>query len=209
MTRVLIADDHRLLRQSLRRAMEDAGMTVVGEAANGREALDQVDALSPDVVVMDVSMPLLDGVRTTQRLHVRRPDLPVVILTMHDEEALKVEAIRSGAAAFLTKDCAMSEVVSTVGALAERDVDLSGEVATAILADTGSDEGLAPALTPREVEILQTIADGRSTSEVAAALFISAKTVKNHLAAIYRKLDARNRTEAVLTGVRAGIIRLR
>ena len=210
MTDVLLADDHQLLRQALRRALEDAGLRVVGEAADGEEALRLAAEVSPDVVVMDVTMPVLDGIQATRRLAVLHPELPVVVLTMHGEDALKAEALRAGAAAFLTKDCSMQEVVATVVATAGGDVALSAEVASSILGDLGGAEAKVDSpLTKRETEILQLIADGLSTSEVAQELFISGKTVKNHLAAIYQKLDARDRTQAVLSGVRIGIVRLR
>lgn len=218
MTRVLLADDHQLLRQALRRALEDAGLQVVGEAADGEEATRLVTELAPDIVVMDVTMPVLDGVEATRRVHAAHPDLPIVMLTMHGEDELRTEAVRAGAAAFLTKDSSMHEVVATVIATAAGEA-LSPDLASTILAEFAAnraDTGLTtlPArpetspLTKREEEILQLIADGYSTSEVAGRLFISGKTVKNHLASIYDKLDARDRTQAVLSAVRIGIIRL-
>ncbi len=236
MTRVLLADDHQLLRQALRRALEDAGYDVVCEAGDGEEALHGVDEHRPDLVVIDVTMPVLDGVEATRRIHKEWPEVAIVVLTMHAEDALKAEALRAGASAFLTKDSAMHELVATVGAVT-RGETMSAEVAAQIarefeplaLAGTttnghhahlgllardgapgpnGNGHPEASPLTPREEEILQLIADGRSTTEAARELFISAKTVKNHLASIYAKLDARDRTQAVLCAVRSGIVRL-
>jgi DNA-binding NarL/FixJ family response regulator len=213
LTTVLIADDHQLLRQALRRAMEDAGLVVLGEAGDGAEAVQLVDELRPELVIMDVTMPVLGGIEATRRLHTAHPDLPIVVLTMHDEDALREEALRAGASAFLTKDSSMQEVVATAIATAAGEA-LSAELASSILTEFQSPAPAtaAPAepspLTPREEQILQLIADGYSTSEVAARLFISGKTVKNHLASIYDKLDARDRTQAVLSAVRIGIIRL-
>jgi DNA-binding NarL/FixJ family response regulator len=214
LTTVLIADDHQLLRQALRRAMEDAGLVVLGEAGDGAEAVQLVDELRPELVIMDVTMPVLGGIEATRRLHAAHPDLPIVVLTMHDEEALREEALRAGASAFLTKDSSMQEVVATAIATAAGEA-LSAELASSILTEFHSAPAattVAPTepspLTPREEQILQLIADGYSTSEVAARLFISGKTVKNHLASIYDKLDARDRTQAVLSAVRIGIIRL-
>jgi DNA-binding NarL/FixJ family response regulator len=208
--RVLLADDHQLLRQAIRRALEDAGMTVVAEAGDGGEAVRLAEELRPDVVVMDVSMPVLDGVEATRRIHDDLPDLPIVIITMHGDEALRRDAVNAGAAGFLTKDVSMQEVVATITQAAGGEVALSTELAATILAELeqGVDRAASP-LTPREEEVLQLIADGCSTSEVAAGLFISGKTVKNHLASIYEKLEARDRTQAVLSAVRSGIIRLR
>ena len=178
-----------------------------------------VDELRPELVIMDVTMPVLGGIEATRRLHAAHPDLPIVVLTMHDEEALREEALRAGASAFLTKDSSMQEVVATAIATAAGEA-LSAELASSILTEFkaspgaagGPDAAVLPVepspLTPREEQILQLIADGYSTSEVAARLFISGKTVKNHLASIYDKLDARDRTQAVLSAVRIGIIRL-
>jgi len=210
MMRVLLADDHQLLRQAIRRALEDAGMTVVAEAGDGGEAVRLAEELRPDVVVMDVSMPVLDGVEATRRIHDDIPDLPIVIITMHGDEALRRDAVNAGASGFLTKDVSMQEVVATITQAAGGEVALSTELAATILAELeeGPDRSASP-LTPREEEVLQLIADGCSTSEVASGLFISGKTVKNHLASIYEKLEARDRTQAVLSAVRSGIIRLR
>lgn len=208
--RVLLADDHQLLRQAIRRALEDAGMTVVAEAGDGSEAVRLAAELQPDVVVMDVSMPVLDGVEATRRIHDDFPNLPIVIITMHGDEALRRDAVNAGAAGFLTKDVSMQVVVATVTQAAGGEIALSTELAATILAEleTGVNQPPSP-LTPREEEVLQLIADGCSTAEVAARLFISGKTVKNHLASIYEKLEARDRTQAVLSAVRSGIIRLR
>ena len=166
--RVLLADDHQLLRQAIRRALEDAGMTVIAEAGDGGEAVRMVAELKPDVVVMDVSMPVLDGVEATRRVHEEFPELPIVILTMHGDDALRRDAVAAGATGFLTKDVSMQEVVATVTQAVGGDVALSTELAATILAELedGNDKPPSP-LTPREQEVLQLIADGCSTSEVA------------------------------------------
>jgi DNA-binding NarL/FixJ family response regulator len=212
--KVLLADDHQLLRQALRRALQDAGASVVAEASDGDEAARYAAEQQFDVVVMDVTMPVLSGIDATRRIHERQPTLPIVVLTMHDEQALRHEAIEAGASAFLTKDSSMQDVVKTVFATAGGDVGFSTDIAEAILRELGSgeratdEERTVSPLTPREEEILQLIADGCSTSEVAEHLYISAKTVKNHLASVYAKLDARDRTQAVLSAVRIGIVHL-
>ena len=118
MTRVLVADDHQLLRQALRRALQESGFDVVAEAADGEEAVRLVNLLKPEVVVMDVTMPVLDGIEATRRIHAATGDTKVLVLTMHDEDALRVRALRAGAVGFLTKDSAMQEVVATVKAVA-------------------------------------------------------------------------------------------
>jgi DNA-binding NarL/FixJ family response regulator len=219
MKRVLIADDHQLLRQALRRALEDANFSVVAEAADGEEAVRLVVQDRPDVVVMDVTMPVLDGIEATRRIHAATGDTRVLVLTMHDEDALRVKALRAGAVGFLTKDCAMQEVVETVRRVADGDTVFSPEIAAAMMAEfpvagavvaNGHEEPevVESPLTKREREILQLVADGHSTAEIARSLFISAKTVKNHLASIYAKLDSRDRTQAVLSGMRLGIVQL-
>ena len=212
--RLLLVDDHKLLRQGLRRAVEEAGFDVVGEAGDGEEAVRLAVELRPDLVLMDVTMPVLDGIEATRRLRQSAPEARVVILTMHGEEETVDQALRAGAVAYLLKDCSTDQVADTLRAVAAGDTDLSAELARTLLAELPGPAGAAaPAaaatvLSQREAEVLQMFADGCSTVEVGQRLYISAKTVKNHLASIYEKLDARDRTQAVLTAVRMGIIRL-
>lgn len=207
MTTLLLVDDHQLLRQSLRRVASDAGFEVVGEAADGAEALRLAVELQPDLVLMDVAMPNLGGLEATRTLRHRVPGARVVVLTMHGEEELKEEALRAGAVGFLSKDCTMDEVTTALRAAADGATGITAELARVMLAQAPEPAG-EPLLSKREEQVLQLFADGYSTTEVASRLFISAKTVKNHLASAYEKLDARDRTQAVLRAVRMGIIRL-
>ncbi|MGI8806306.1 MAG: response regulator [Acidimicrobiales bacterium] len=212
-TTVLLADDHRMLRDSLRRSLEEHGFDVVGEAPDGAEAVRLALALRPDVVLMDVSMPALDGVEATRQIARLAPDSQVVMLTMHADGDVMARAIQAGAVGYLVKDCSIDDVISTVRLAASGEAALSPGLASSMLADVkktaGSSGGAdAPTISAREEEVLQLVADGLSLPEVAAALYISVKTVKNHLASIYAKLDARDRTQAVLRAVRMGIIRL-
>ncbi len=213
MTRLLLADDHRMLRDSMRRSLEEHGLDVVGEAGDGQEAVRLAQTLRPDVVLMDVSMPVLDGVEATRQLHLLLPSAQVVMLTMHADGDVMARAIQAGAVGYLVKDCSIDDVVEAVRLAASGDSVLSPSLASSMLADMdkagrGGDDGHSSPISPREEEVLQLVADGMSLPEVAAALFISIKTVKNHLGSIYSKLDARDRTQAVLRGVRMGIIRL-
>lgn len=211
--RLLLADDHRLLREGLRRSLTDEGFEVVGEAADGEEACELVDQLRPDVVLMDVTMPNLGGVEATRRIHERHPEVRIVMLTMHADAEVVADAIRGGASGYLVKDCSTDEIADAIRLAANGETALSPQLAASMLGElrkldrgqSAEDERL---ITKREEEVLQLIADGCSTPEVAQQLFISQKTVKNHLAAIYQKLDARDRTQAVVRAVRMGIIHL-
>ena len=211
--RLMLADDHRMLREGLRRSLTEEGFEIVGEAADGEEACDLVDELLPDLVLMDVTMPNLNGVEATKRIHARHPEVRIVMLTMHADAEVVAEAIRGGANGYLVKDCSTDEIAAAIRLAVSGETALSPQLAASMLgelrrldrAQETEDDRL---ITKREEEVLQLIADGCSTPEVAQQLFISQKTVKNHLAAIYQKLDARDRTQAVVRAVRMGIIRL-
>ena len=205
--RVLLVDDHTMVRQSMRRSMEGEGFDVVGEAGDGEEGVRLAAALSPDVVLMDVSMPVLDGVEAARRVKEQSPATNIVMLTMHADADVVRRALAAGAVGYLTKDCSIDEVAEAVRLAADGEGAISPSLAAAMLreADRPAEE---PILSAREAEVLQLVAEGMSPPEVAAELFISAKTVKNHLSNIYEKLDARDRTQAVLKGLRMGVIRL-
>jgi len=213
MTRLLLVDDHKMLRDGLRRSLEDHGFDVVGEADDGQEGVRMALALHPDVVLMDVTMPVLDGVEATRQLHLISPATQVVMLTMHADGDVMARAIQAGAIGYLVKDCSTEEVVAAVRLAASGESVLSPELASSMLSEVKKEarrgaNGEGPVISAREEEVLQLIADGLSLPEVSARLYISVKTVKNHLASIYAKLDARDRTQAVLRAVRMGIIRL-
>ena len=212
--RLMLVDDHRMLREGLRRSMIEEGFDVVGEAADGEEAIRLFDELNPDVVLMDVSMPQIDGVEATRQIRTAHADARIVMLTMHADHSVLTDAIRAGAVGYLVKDCSVDEVASTVRQAATGDTALSQDLAASMLdevhkIDTPATREEDRLITKREEEVLQLIADGCSTPEVAGRLYISQKTVKNHLASIYEKLDARDRTQAVLQAVRMGIVHLR
>jgi DNA-binding NarL/FixJ family response regulator len=211
--RLLLADDHRMLREGLRRTLEDNGLVVVGEADDGAEAVRLALDTEPDVVVMDVTMPNVDGVEATRQLRAQRPDARIVMLTMHSDQDIVANAIRAGASGYLTKDCSSDELVGAVRAVAGGETVLSPGLAGAMLQEVqklgrAAQPAADPLITKREEEVLQLIADGLSTQEVAESLYISLKTVKNHLASIYQKLDSRDRTQAVVRAVRMGIIQI-
>jgi two-component system, NarL family, response regulator DegU len=207
--RLLLADDHPMLRDGLRRSLTEEGFDVVGEASDGFEAIDMATELRPQVVLMDVTMPNCDGVEATRRIRASLPDVRVVMLTMHADTDVLERALEAGASGYLVKDCSLDEIAEAIN-LAADDAALSPSLASSMLAEVRrlDEPDTERVVTKREEEVLQLIADGCSTGEVAERLFISQKTVKNHLASIYQKLDARDRTQAVLQAVRMGIIHL-
>ena len=207
--RLLLADDHQMLREGLRRGLEAEGFVVLGEASDGREAVKLALELHPDVVLMDISMPETDGIDATRTLMQADARQRVVMLTMHMDRDLIDRSIRAGAVGYLTKDCSIHEVAEAVRMAADGDMALSPRLAARMLEEVRRpDDAGEGIVTQREEEILQLIVDGLSTPEIAERLYISQKTVKNHLASIYHKLDARDRTQAVLQAVRMGIVRL-
>ncbi len=209
--RLLLVDDHRMLREGLRRSMELYGFDVVAEGSDGEEGVRLAQALRPDVVLMDVSMPVLDGVEATRRIRQTCPDTQVVMLTMHADKDVLAKAIRCGAAGYLVKDCSTDEVADAVRAASNGEGTVSPEFAKSMLREAKfpiPDRPGESVISKREEEVLQLVADGFSTVEVAQKLYISIKTVKNHLASIYQKLDTADRTQAVVCAVRMGIIRL-
>ena len=209
--KLLIADDHTILRDGIRRGFEAAGEIIVGEASNGEEAYELAIDLRPDVIVMDLSMPVLDGASATRRIRQAMPDARVVVLTMHDDVDSTRSALDAGAVGFLTKGSSMADVVRTVQDAASGDTGLSPDLAASILAAASRAypaTDVEPLLSDRQTEILQAIAKGATTKQVARELGITQKTVHNHLNAIYRRLDTQSLTHAVLSAVRLGIIEL-
>ena len=214
MVRIVIADDHTMVREALRQAFERAGFDVVGEAADGEEAVAQVDHHRPDVVLMDLSMPVLSGVAAAKRIAHLVPSSAVVMLSMLSDETAVSSALTAGARGYLVKDSTMTEIVESVMRVARGELVVPPSVS--IAGRGGGDDARAPippASTPlvskREEEVLRLIATGASIPEAADQLFISVKTVKNHLSSIYGKLDSHDRAQAVLKAMRMGLIQLR
>ena len=202
---VILVDDHTMLRQGIRRALEIEGIKVVAEAGDGAEAIRLALEHKPDVVLMDVSMPGMDGVEAARRLVEADGRQRVVMLTMHIDRDVIDRAIRAGAVGYLTKDSSISEVILAIQLAANGDRPMSPRLAAAMLDEARREDAL---ISVREEEVLQLVADGFGTNEIAERLYISGKTVKNHLASIYEKLNARDRTQAVLMAVKMGIVKL-
>ncbi|HUY23478.1 MAG TPA: response regulator transcription factor [Acidimicrobiales bacterium] len=217
MVRVLIADDHTMVREGLRWALEHAGLTVVAEAADGQEAVDLADEHRPDVVLMDLSLPVLSGVAATKRIRGLLPDTAVLVLSMLSDETAVSSALGAGAQGYLVKDCTTAEIVDAVRRVAAGERVLAPSVSDGVppaFVDNGvptrqsAPTTTRPLISKREEEVLRLVATGVSIPEAARRLFISVKTVKNHLSSIYQKLDSHDRAQAVLKAMRMGLIKL-
>ncbi len=211
--RVLLADDHTVIRTGLRLVLEqEPDLVVVGEAADGRQAVELADSLSPDVVVMDLGMPNLNGIEASRRITEAHPKIGIVVLSMHSDETYVLRALKAGARGYLLKDSASEDLVRAVRAVSERKSYFSPAVGKMLLEDymrklqrSGAEDSYE-LLTPREREILQLIAEGKSNKEIAHQLNLSLYTVETHRAHIMQKLNLQSVPELVLYAVRRGII---
>jgi DNA-binding NarL/FixJ family response regulator len=195
--RVLLVDDHALVRAGLAALLNTAeGMRVVGEAADGAAALEAADDLAPTVVLMDLSMPVMDGITATRELVARRPGTAVVILTSFSEHARVRGAIDAGAIGYLLKDSEPVDLVAGVRAAARGEAPLDPRVTRALMPNTGQPPGVR--LSPREREVLALVGEGMANKQIARALGISERTVKVHLNSVFRQLGVADRTSAAL-----------
>jgi DNA-binding NarL/FixJ family response regulator len=206
--KVLLVDDHQVVRRGLRTFLEvQDDIEVVGEAADGAEGVARAEELRPDVVLMDVKMPGLDGVDALRRLRELGNPARVLIVTSFTEQRTVVPALRAGAAGYVYKDVDPDALAGAIRSVHAGHILLQPEVADALLApdEAGPGQGRAGSLTEREREVLGLIADGRSNREIARALVLSEKTVKTHVSNILMKLDLADRTQAALWAVRHGV----
>lgn len=235
MTRVLLVDDQTLIRQGIRvLLMTEPGMEVVGEAANGKEALGLVEQLHPEVVLMDVRMPEMDGVTATREICAKHPEIGVIILTTFDDEAYIFDGLRAGARGYLLKDISSEEMAEAVRVVAKGGALIQPSITRKVLSEfarlsrqplsrqplSGQPPSVPPAspspaqravpltepLTDRELEVLRCIADGLSNREIAERLVITEGTVKNHVSNLIAKLDVRDRTQALLKAQEIGLL---
>lgn len=206
--RVLLVDDHSVVRQGLRMFLGlDPELEVVGEARNGVEAVRLAQELNPDVVLMDILMPEMDGLEATRRIRASQPDTEVIALTSVLENEKVFDAIRSGAIGYLLKDTESEELRRAIKAAAAGQVQLSPQAAARLLRDERPSEPQMEPLTPRETEVLQLLARGLANKEIARDLGIGEKTVKTHVSNILSKMGVLSRTQAALQAVRMGLIK--
>jgi two-component system response regulator NreC len=211
--RILLADDHVLIRAGLRMVVEaQPDLTVVGEAGDGREAVAMAESLKPDVVVMDIGMPGLNGIEAAHQIREKLPDSQIVMLSMHSDEGYVLRALKAGAKAYLLKDSAETDLARAIRAAAEGKSFFSPAVGRVLLEDyvrklqrTGGEDSY-DLLSPREREILQLVAEGKSSKEIANLLNLSVYTVETHRAHVMQKLNLRGIPELILYAVRKGII---
>jgi len=210
--RVLLVDDHELARQGIASMLAKADdLTVVGEARTGREAIEAARKELPDVVLMDVRMPDMDGLEATRRIKEERPRTAVIMVTMHDNPAYLREAVRAGAAGYLLKDVSKDELLDAIRQVATGGAFIESQMLKGMLSEmkpgaAGTMPGPARNLTKREREILALVAEGLSNREIADRLVLSPETVKSHVAAILEKLNVSDRTQAAIYAVRNGLV---
>jgi DNA-binding NarL/FixJ family response regulator len=211
--RVLIVDDHDLFRSGLRNLLEQEGVNVVGEAPSGQVALRLVGDLAPDVVIMDLNMPGLNGVETTRQLAGIAPLTRVVVLTISADDDDVMNAVMAGACGYLLKDSSVPDLITGIRAAAQGESLISPQIAAKVLqrlrAQSTSEDAAATIraeLSDREIEVLKLIANGKDNAQIARELFISPKTVKNHISNILMKLQIDNRIQAAVYAVRSGIV---
>jgi DNA-binding NarL/FixJ family response regulator len=211
--RVLLVDDHDLFRTGLRNLLEEQGIEIVGEAGTGVEAVSLVAEHTPDVVVMDLNMPGISGVEATRQITALAPLTRVLVLTISDQDGDVTDAIMAGACGYLLKDASIQELLRGISAAAVGESLISPHVAAKVLqrlrassSQPDIERTIRSELSDREIEVLKLIANGKENAEIAAELYISPKTVKNHISNILMKLQIENRIQAAVYAVRSGIV---
>ena len=204
--RILLAEDHVMVRQGLRALLEQAGMAVIGEASDGQEALSVAHEQHPDVAILDIAMPRLNGIETARRLREALPQTKIVLLTMHTEDPYVLEAMRAGAVGYVLKTQAAVDIVQAILGVVQGEIYLSPRVSRAVVTAYLTRSDLPPdPLTSREREILQLIAEGETTKEIAWRLELSVKTVESHRIRLMHKLNIHETATLVRYAIRRGL----
>jgi two-component system response regulator NreC len=213
MIRILIADDHRVLRTGLRLLLErQPGFQVVAEAADGRQTVDLVRTHTPQIVLLDIAMPNLNGIEAARQIHSHQPEVGIIILSMHADESYLLRALKSGARGYLLKDAGEEDVIQAVRAVNDGKAFFSPAISKLLVEDYVRQlqqqgiEDLYDLLTPREREITQLLAEGKTSKDIAAILFLSPYTVDTHRKTILQKLNVHSIPELILYAMRKGII---
>ncbi len=212
--RILIADDHTLFREGVRKLLEDQpGIEVVGEASDGREAVRKVHTLRPDVVLMDIAMPSLNGLEATRQIKRDHPEVNVLVLTMYDHEEYFRQVLEAGASGYIIKRAATSDLVAAIFAVYNGEAVLSPSITRLLLEDyfrreSNKSETEPDLLSPREREILQLIAEGNTSREIAEILSLSIKTVQSHRTSLMQKLDLHDRGDLIKYAIQKKIIEI-
>src|SRR3954465_1121380 len=210
---VVLVDDHDLFRGGLRDILEDQGVKVVGEADNGEDGTALVAELAPDVVVMDLNMPGIGGIEATRRVAAQTPATRVLVLTISSDDDSILQAMMAGASGYMLKDASVEELIAGIRAAAAGESSISPRIASKLLvwlrdgqAERSEPDNPPGDLSEREIEVLRLLAAGKGNAEIAEELFISPKTVKNHIASILVKLQIENRIQAAVYAVRTGLV---
>ena len=207
LARILLVDDHTLVRQGLRSLLEREGFTIVGEASDGLEAVERTRALSPDIVVMDISMPSENGLNSAREIHKYFPDTKVILLTQHSEDMYIADALEAGVAGYVLKSQVSSDLLHAIRQVSNGHVYISPGISGAVLAAYKSRlDKKSDVLTLRERQVLQLIAEGKTTRDVASLLFISVKTAETHRSRLMQKLDIHETAGLVRYAIRRGLV---
>ncbi|STO07479.1 MULTISPECIES: response regulator transcription factor [Exiguobacterium] len=225
-TRIAIVDDHELFREGLKRIFDlEDEFYVVAEGRTGLDAIRIANEHNPEIMILDINMPDLNGIEATKQLSLLSPDTRVLILSIHDDESYITHALEAGASGFLLKEVASTELISAVRSVAKDGAYLHPKVTTNVLkeyrrllqikdehagrnVENRTDDPVYQLLSRREVEVLHLLADGRSNRDISDMLFISEKTVKNHVSSVLRKMDVNDRTQAVVDAIRRGWVEI-